>query len=119
MKKFLSILVNTAAIVPFVVFYRFGGNVSIYMIPVIFILSLANIFLSKSKKDFLIKNLFLGISNVLGILINGILYLEFVYYDSLGEAVIAGEILIAIIYAALLSGIGYITKSLLLKLRNN
>ncbi len=117
MKKVLSILINVMAIVPFIVFYRFGGNVAIYMIPVILILSLINVFLSETKKDFLIKNLFLGISNVLGILIDCLLYFIFICHDSVGEAVLALEIFIAIIYVALLSVIGYIIKGLILKFK--
>ena len=117
-KKILLISVNFIAILPFIIFFNHGVYVAIYMVPVIFILSLINTLLSQGIKDFLIKNLFLGISNIAGILINSLLYFVFICYDGAGVAVMLAEVSIAFIYVVILSIIGLIIKSFILKLRN-
>lgn len=118
MKKILSISVNVIAILPFIIFFKFGVYVAIYMVPVIFILSMINTLFSQGIKDFLIKNLFLGISNIAGILIDGLLYFIFICYDGAGVGVMLFEVFIAFIYMVILSIIGVIIKSFILKVRN-
>ena len=88
------------------------------MVPVIFILSLINTLFSQGIKEFLIKNLFLGISNIAGILINSLLYFIFICYDGAGVGIMLIEVSIAYIYIVILSIVGVIIKSFILKLRN-
>ena len=118
MKKILLISVNFIAILPFIIFFNYGAYVAIYMVPVIFILSLINTLFSQGIKEFLIKNLFLGISNIAGILINSLLYFIFICYDGAGVGIMLIEVSIAFIYIVILSIIGLIIKSFILKLRN-
>lgn len=117
MKKILLISVNFIAILPFIVFFSYGAYVAIYMVPVIFILSLINTLFSQGIKEFLIKSLFLGISNIAGILINSLLYFVFICYDGAGVGVMLIEVSIAFIYIVILSIIELIIKSFILKLR--
>ena len=88
------------------------------MVPVIFILCLINTLFSQGIKEFLIKNLFLGISNIAGILINSLLYFIFICYDGAGVGIMLIEVSIAYIYIVILSIVGVIIKSFILKLRN-
>lgn len=118
MKKILLISVNFLAILPFVIFFDYGAYVMMYMLPVIYALSLINAILSQGIKDFLIKNLFLGISNIAGIVIDGLLYFIFIGYDAMGVSVMLIEVLGTFIYIAILSAIGLIIKRLLRKIKN-
>ena len=117
MKKILFISVNFIAILPFIIFFHYGAYVAIYMVPVIFILSLINTLFSQGIKEFLIKNLFLGISNIAGILINSLLYFVFICYDGAGVGVMLIEVSIAFIYIVILSIIGIVVKGLILKFK--
>ena len=119
MKKILLRSVNFIAILPFIIFFNFGVYVAIYMVPVIFILSMINTLFSQGIKDFLIKNLFLGISNIAGILINSLLYFIFICYDGAGVGVMLIEVSIAFIYIVILSIIGVVIKSVMLKFRKH
>ena len=118
-KKLLLILINAIVILPFIVFYRFGANVAIHLIPVIFILSLTNTLLSQNRKEFLIRNLILGIFNIVGILVNSVLYFSYICYDSEGLLVMQFEIFVAFIYVGILSLIGIAIKSVILKFKKN
>ena len=118
MKKILLRSVNFIAILPFIIFFNYGAYVAIYMVPLIFILSLINTLFSQGIKEFLIKNLFLGISNIAGILINSLLYFIFICYDGAGVGIMLIEVSIAYIYIVILSIVGVIIKSFILKLRN-
>ena len=118
MKKILLRSVNFIAMLPFIIFFKHGAYVAIYMIPVIFILSMINTLFSQGIKDFLIKNLFLGISNIAGILVNSLLYFIFICYDGAGVGVMMIEASIAFIYIVILSIIGLIIKGFILKHRN-
>ena len=118
MKKILLTSVNFIVILPFVIFFNYGAYVIMYMLPVIFVLSLINAILSQGVKEFLIKNLFLGISGISGIVIDALLYFIFICYDTIGVSIMLIEVLGTFIYIAILSAIGIIIKRLLRKLKN-
>ncbi len=115
MKKTVIIILNTLLIIPFFIFFRWGGNVAIFMLPVWFIMSIINTVFSKDIKQLLVYNGYLSLFASIGIFVCGQLYFKYVYWDSVGEAVIALEIIVEVIYIAILSGIESLVKHLINK----
>jgi hypothetical protein len=115
MKKPGIIILNTLLIIPFFIFFRWGGNVAIFMLPVWFIMSIINTVFSKDIKQLLVYNGYLSLFASIGIFVCGQLYFKYVYWDSVGEAVIALEIIVEVIYIAILSGIESLVKHLISK----
>ncbi len=110
MKKLPLVLMNIAVALPFVVFFRAGGVVSIFMLPVILVLSIINTIKSKSIIEILIFNLILEVFIIIGIIVNSELYFEYVYYDRNGEMVFQAEKLISAIYVGIITLIECLTK---------
>ena len=115
MKKTVLIILNALLIIPFFVFFRRGGNVAIFMLPVWFIMSIINSVFSKDIKQLLVYNGCLSLFASIGIFVCGQLYFKYVCWDSVGEAVIALEIMVEVIYIAILSGIESLVKHLINK----
>ena len=110
MKKYLIIGINLIILVIYVAFFRFCGNVSMYLIPVLFVISVLNCILADSKKTFLTYNIFLIIITIIGILVNSTLYFRYVCYDSVGEAILWLEIFVAVVYIGLLTAVEFCIK---------
>ena len=115
MKKTVLIILNTLLIIPFFVFFRRGGNVAISMLAAWFIMSIINTVFSKDIKQLLIYNGCLSLFASIGIFVCGQLYFKYVYWDSIGEAIIVLEIIVEVIYIAILSGIKSLIKYLITK----
>ena len=115
MKKTVLIILNTLLIIPFLIFFRRGGNVAIFMLPIWFVMSIINTIFAKDIKQLLIYNGYLSLFAMIGIFVCGQLYFKFVYWDSIGESIIALEIIIEVIYIAILSGIESLIKYLISK----
>ena len=115
MKKTVIIILNTLLIIPFFIFFRWGGNVAILMLPAWFIMSIINTVFSKDIKQLLVYNGYLSLFASIGIFVCGQLYFKYVCWDSVGEAVIALEIMVEVNYIAILSGIESLVKHLINK----
>ncbi len=115
MKKIVLIILNTLLVIPFLIFFRQGANVSIFMLPIWFIATILNAVLSRDLKELLMFNGTLALFAMIGIFTNGQLYFKYVYWDSEGELVVMAEIIIGIIYIAVLTGIECLIKYLINK----
>ena len=115
MKKTVIIILNALLIIPFFIFFRCGGNVAIFMLPAWFIMSIINTIFSKDIKQLLVYNGYLSLFASIGIFACGLLYFEYVYWDSIGEAIIVLEIIVEVVYIAILSGIESLVKYLISK----
>lgn len=105
MKKKVLIILNALLIIPFLIFFRRGGNVAIFMLPVWFVMTIVNTICSKDIKQLLIYNVLLSLFATLGIFVCGQLYFKYVYWDSIGETIILLEIAIEVIYISILTAI--------------
>lgn len=110
--KLCLILLNLLPLAIFAGFYRYGANVSFYMLPVLALLTVINVFLAASKEEFLIYNIVLLLSSALGVFASGQLYFKYVYYDSEGEAVMGLEMLAAVILIFVLTVIEFLFRAL-------
>ena len=115
MKKTILIILNALLIIPFFIFFKRGGNVAISMLPAWFIMSIINTVFSKDIKQLLVYNGCLSLFASIGIFVCGQLYFKYVYWDSIGEAIIVLEIMVEVIYIAILSGIESLVKYLISK----
>ena len=115
MKKIVLIILNALLIIPFFIFFRRGGNVAIFMLPVWFVMTIVNTVFAKDIKQLLVYNGYLSLFASTGIFICGQLYFKYVYWDSIGEAIIVLEIIVAVIYIAILSGIESLVRHLINK----
>ena len=112
-KKVVLLIINALLVIPFIVFYRFGGHVAIHMLPIWFIMSVVNAVFSKSTKELLVYNAIMLLSAVVGIFACSQLYFKHVYWDTAGEAVMIAEMMIGSIYIAALTGIACLVKRLI------
>ena len=119
MKKTVLIILNALLIIPFFVFFRRGGNVTIFMLPVWFIMSIINSVFSKNIKQLLVYNGCLSLFASIGIFICGQLYFKYVYWDSIGESIVLLEIIVEVIYIAILSCIESLVKHLIIRRNTN
>ena len=106
MKKFCLILLNILPFVVYVAFKKYGANVSYYMIIPWFITTVVNTVFSKSKKELLVYNSILLLSSALGIFFNG----QCTCYDSIGEAIMYLEMIIAAIIILVLTAVELLIK---------
>ena len=113
MKKIVLIILNALLVIPFVIFFRRGAYVAIYMLPVWFVMTVINIIFSKDIKEILLYNGTLTAFAIIGIFATGQLYFKYVYWDTAGEMVITTEIMIGIIYIACLTGIECLVQYLI------
>lgn len=111
-RKLCLMLLNILPLAIFAGFYRYGGNVCFYMLPVLALLTVINVFLSPSKEEFLTYNVVLLLSSILGIFANGQLYFKYVCYDSVGEMVLGVELLAVVILIAVLTVIELLLKAI-------
>ena len=109
-KKIVLIILNALLIIPFLVFFRHGANVSIFMLSVWLIATIINAVLSKDLKELLIYNGTLTLFAIIGIFTNGQLYFKYVYWDVEGEVVVMAEIFFCLIYISVLTGIECLVK---------
>ena len=119
MKKTVLIILNALLIIPFFIFFRQGGNVAIFMLPVWFIMSIINSVFSKDIKQLLVYNGCLSLFASIGIFICGQLYFKYVYWDSIGESIVVLEVIVEVIYIAILSGIESLVKHLIIRRKTN
>ncbi len=115
MKKVVLIILNILQIVPFIVFYKQGGRVIMYMMPVFIIISIINTVFSKGVIELVRYNCLLIAVALLGTIACGQLYFVFVYKDSAGELVLLLEMLIMAIGLAVVSLIECLIKKLCVK----
>ncbi len=115
MKKAVLIFLNVLQIVPFIVSYKQGALVTIYMMPVCIIVSIINTVFSKSIIELIRYNCLLIVVALLGTIACGQLYFVFVYKDSAGELVLSLEMLIMAICLAAVSLIECLIKKLCVK----
>ena len=115
MNKTVITILNTLLIVPFFIFFRLGGGVAIFMLPVWFVVSIINTVFSKDIKQLLVYNGYLSLFASIGIFICGQLYFKYVCWDSIGEAIIVLEIIIEVVYIAILSSVESLVKYLISK----
>ena len=115
MKKIVLIILNALLILPFLIFFRRGGNVAIYMLPVWLIMSVINTIIAKDIKQLLLYNGCLSLFATIGIFVCGQLYFKYVCWDSIGESIVALEIIVEIIYIAVLSAVESYIKYLINK----
>ncbi len=113
-KSFLIIL-NILLIAPFIILYRRGAFIAISMVPVWFVMSVINTIFSKSVKEIVVYNGLLALTASIGILICGLLYFEFVCWDTEGELLLLYEIGFEILYIAMLTDVECFIKKLVLK----
>lgn len=111
-RKLCLMLLNLLPLAIFAGFFRYGANVSFYMLPVLALLTVINVFLAASKEEFLIYNIVLLFIVVLGIFANGQLYFKYVYYDLAGKAVMGLEMLTAVILILVLTVIEFMLRAL-------
>ena len=119
MKKPVIIILNTLLIIPFFIFFRWGGNVTIFMLPVWFIMSIINTVFSKDIKQLLVYNGYLSLFASIGIFVCGQLYFKYVHWDSIGESIVVLEVIVEVIYIAILSGIESLVKHLIIRRKTN
>lgn len=119
MRKTILSIFNILPILVFIGFYRRGGLVSVFMVPVWLIMVSVNTACSKTVKEVLKYNILLTVASEIGILIDGCLYLSLVYYDSMGVVVMEAEMLLALVYFAVLTVFAYFIKRAGIKEKNN
>ena len=112
MKKIVLILLNVLLIIPFLVLFRKGANVAIFMLPVWLVMTVVNTIFAKNIRQLILYNVCLSVFATIGIFICGQLYFEYVYWDSMGEAVIQLEMVVEVIYIAILTGVEGLVKYL-------
>lgn len=117
MRKWILLGINIAPLILFMIFFRFGANVGDCMIPLQFGIFIWNCKYTKNKKEFLLYSILFLLSSVLGIVINGLLYFQFICYDTEGVLVLELEIIVAAVYLAVLTLIGLVIKQLTMKRR--
>ena len=105
MKKIVLTILNALLIIPFLVLFRKGGNVAIFMLPVWLIMTMINTKFAQNIRQLILYNVFLTIFATIGTYICGKLYFKYVYWDSMGEAVVQLEMIVEVIYIAILTGI--------------
>lgn len=115
MKKTILIIVNILLIIPFILFYRRGANVAVAMLPVWFAMSGINTVFAENKKDILIYNGCLALFATAGIWLNGQLYFKYVCWDIKGEMVMNFEMMVEVVYIAVLTAIECPTKHIITK----
>lgn len=111
-RKLCLILLNILPLVIFAGFYQYGGNVCFYMLPALMLFTVINVFLSLSTEEFLVYNVVLLLSTILGIFVSDQLYFKYVCYDLLGEAVLGVEILAVVLLLSAYTAIELLFKSL-------
>ena len=112
MKKIILILLNVLLIIPFLVLFRKGGTVAIFMLPVWLVMTVVNTIFAKNIRQLILYNVCLSFFAAIGIFICGQLYFEYIYWDSMGEAVIQLEMIVEVIYIAILTGVESFIKYL-------
>ena len=115
MKKIFLTILNALLITPFLIFFRRGGIVAIFMLPVWFVMSIVNTVCSKDVKQLLIYNGWLSLFASVGIFVCGQLYFKYVCWDSIGETIILLEIAVEVIYISILTGVEPVVRYLINK----
>ena len=105
MKKIVLTILNALLIIPFLVLFRKGGNVAIFMLPIWLVMTIINTKFAQNIRQLILYNACLAIFATIGIFICGQLYFKYVYWDSMGEAVVQLEMIVEVIYIAILTGI--------------
>ncbi len=105
MKKIILTILNALLIIPFLVLFRKGGNVAIFMLPIWLVMTMINTKFAPNIRQLIWYNVCLTIFATIGIYICGQLYFKYVYWDSMGEAVVQLEMIVEVIYIAILTGI--------------
>lgn len=109
-RKILLTILNVLPLAIFIIFFRHGGNVAIYMLPVWIAITILNFILTKTSKELICYNGVLGLFSAVGILIDGMLYFKYVCSDSVGKSVMIFEIIVVLIYITIITGIEYCFK---------
>ena len=110
MKKTILIVLNILLMMPFFIFYRRGANVAIYMLPIWGIMTIVNTICAPNIRQLILCNVSLAVFTTIGIFINGQLYFKYIHWDSVGEAIIQLEMIVEVIYIAILTGIEILIK---------
>ena len=110
MKKAILIILNILLITPFLVLFRKAGNVAIFMLPVWFVMTIINACFAKNIKQLILYNVCLSVFATIGIYVCGQLYFKYVYWDEMGESVVILEMIIEVIYIAVLTAIEAVLK---------
>lgn len=100
------------------VLFRKGANVAIFMLPVWLVMTVVNTIFAKNIRQLILYNVCLSVFATIGIFICGQLYFEYVYWDSMGEAVIQLEMIVEVILA-ILTGVEGFVKYLQNREENN
>ena len=100
MKRMLVLALNILSIAPFIVLFKLGGNVAIFMLIIWPIIMFINYSCAKSIKGLIGYNCCLAVFSAVGIYICGQLYFKYVQWDSIGEAIVQIEIIVELIYIA-------------------
>ena len=111
-RKVCAVLWNLLPFAAFVAFFRYGSTVGFFMPLPLLLITVINAILSRSNEEFLAYNGVLLVASLAGIAANGWLYLQYVYYDSEGVAVIGAEILIALLLISAYTAIELLAKAL-------
>ncbi|MBQ8001923.1 MAG: hypothetical protein IJ297_00575 [Clostridia bacterium] len=111
-RKAIIVTLNTILILPFIIFFKYGGNVTIWMLPIWAVMSVVNTLFSDKIQEIVIFNSVMAVFACLGIWIDALLYFYYITYDSVGVAVMQLETVVMLIYVALLTLIECLVKYL-------
>lgn len=110
MKKIILTILNILLMIPFLIFFRRGANVAIYMLPIWGIMTIVNTICAQNIRQLILYNVCLSVFATIGIFINGQLYFKYIHWDSVGEAIIQLEMIVEVIYIAILTGVESLIK---------
>ncbi len=103
MRKIILTLLNILLIIPFMIFFRIGGNVTIFMLPVWLVMTIVNTKFAQNTAQLIWYNACLAVFAAAGIFICGQLYFQYVYRDGIGEAIVILEMKVEVIYISILT----------------
>lgn len=104
------VIINYIPMFLWFVFYKKGGIVSFYMIPLQILLGVINYFSVDKIRNILFMNANLLISTIVGIYINSQLYFKYIKYDIEGVMVRNLEILVGILFVSMIFIVSVLCK---------
>ena len=108
--KIINRIINGLLILPFIVFYKLGGFVAIFMLLAWVMMSVINTILARNVKQLLLYNGVMLVFATLGIFLCGQLYFKYICWDPEGEAVIFLEMFIEVLVISSLTLIESLIK---------
>lgn len=117
-KKKALFIVNLLSVLPFLVFFRQGGAVAIFMLPIWPVFTIINAFSSETARELVFYNTCLALASAVGFAC-GQLFFHFVAYDSAGESIVYLEITVVLIYIAVITAFQCVFKHFSNKKKNS